>query len=157
MEPETAIREVVEQQGLELVEVSFARAQGRRVLQVVVERPEGGLDLDTIAQASERISRRLDLDGYDPGPYALEVGSPGLERPLRSPRDFARHVGRRARVRTVAREGGAADTLEGTIVAADDRGMVLSTEAGERRVAYGDVAKARSLFDWSDTKRASNA
>src|SRR5881397_3622396 len=100
MELEAVIRSVVEHDGLELVEASLVRLQGRRVLQVTIDRPGGGLDLDTIAQLSDKISRRLDLEGFEPGPYSLEVGSPGLERPLKDPLDFARRVGEKVKVKT---------------------------------------------------------
>src|SRR2546423_7300140 len=104
MEVEAMIRPVVEGAGLELVEADFRREAGRRILRVTVERdPERGpLDLDAISEVSERISRRLDLERFDPpgGPYTLEVNSPGVERPLRTARDFERHVGQRVRVRT---------------------------------------------------------
>jgi ribosome maturation factor RimP len=146
------VRPVVEAAGLELVEASLARDHGQRVLRVIVDR-EGGLDLDTIAQVSERISRRLDLEGFSPGPYALEVSSPGIERPLREPRDFARRVGRLVKVRTAAPLDGARNH-RGRIVEADADGVRLSTDTGERVVRYADITSARAVFDWDDEKGA---
>ena len=58
---EALVRPVVEAAGLELVEVTFRREGGRRVLRLVVDRP-GSVDLDTISKISERVSRRLDLE-----------------------------------------------------------------------------------------------
>ena len=60
------VRPVVEAAGLELVEAIFSRNRGRPVLRIVVDR-DGGLDLDTIGEVSDRISRRLDLQGFEPG------------------------------------------------------------------------------------------
>ena len=99
MEAETLIRPVIEGSGLELVDVAFRRESGRRVLRVVVDR-EGGVDVDTIAELAEKVSRRLDVEGFAPGPYALEVSSPGIERSLKLPRDFARRVGDNVKVKT---------------------------------------------------------
>ena len=154
MDLEPVIKSVVERDGIELVEVNFGMEAGRRVLRITIERPDGGLDLDVIATQSERISRRLDLEGFEPGPYSLEVSSPGLERPLRPdrPEDFTRRLGTRVKVR-VARPGERAETLTGTIGAADEHGVTISGEAGERTVSYRDIAKARTVFDWSDAKR----
>ncbi len=156
MNLEPVIKSVVERDGLELVDVDFGAESGRRVLRVTIERPDGGLDLDTIATESERISRRLDLEGFEPGPYSLEVSSPGLERPLRPdrPEDFVRHVGTRVKVR-VARPGQSAETLTGTIAAADEQGVTIAAESGERAVSYRDITKARTVFDWSDARRES--
>ena len=84
MDAETLVRPVIEGEGLELVDVTFGRESGRRILRITVDR-EGGVDLDTISQLSQKVSRRLDLEGFEPGPYALEVSTPGIERPLRRP------------------------------------------------------------------------
>jgi ribosome maturation factor RimP len=156
MDLEPVIKSVVEHDGLELVEVTFGMESGRRVLRVTVERPDGTLDLDAIATESERISRRLDLEDFEPGPYSLEVSSPGLERPLRPdrPQDFTRRVGSRVKIRMAA-SAGKAETLTGTITAADDHGVTLAAESGELAVAYADIARARTIFDWSDAQRES--
>ena len=101
MDVEALVRPVVESVGLELWEVTYRRERGRMVLRVDVDR-DGGVDLDTIAQTSERLSRRLDLEGFAATtPYSLEVGSPGLERALKDPRHFQRSVGMRVKVKTV--------------------------------------------------------
>lgn len=142
------VRPVVEAAGLELVDASMARDRGRRVLRVTVDR-EGGVDLDAIAGLSERISRRLDAEGFAPGPYDLEVGSPGIERPLRDPRDFARRVGERVRVRT-ARPVEGARTHHGRILGADAEAVRLDTDAGERVVPFEEITSARTVFDWHD-------
>ena len=145
------VRPVVEAAGLELVEVTFRRGPGRRLLRVTVDR-EGGVDLDAIAEVSERVSRRLDLEGFAPGPYELEVSSPGVERPLREPRDFGRRVGEPVLVRTVRPVDGSR-THRGRIVAADERSVRLATEAGERELSFEDVASARTVFEWGTGKR----
>jgi ribosome maturation factor RimP len=156
MELEAVIGAVVEADGLELVEVTLARESGRRVLRVTIERPDGSLDLDAIATVSERISRRLDLDGFEPGPYSLEVSSPGLERPLNRPRDFARRVGAKVKLRIAGSDGGA-ETIIGVIARADDEGVAVGTDAGERAVPYSDIVRARTVFEWGATERASSA
>ena len=147
MELEGVIRSVVEEDGLELVEAGFAREGDRRILKVTVDR-EGGLDLDAIAHTSERLSRRLDAtDAVPGGRYELEVSSPGVERRLREPRHFARHLGSKVRAKTVEPVAGAR-THVGTLAAADDEGFVLATETGDLRLRYADLASARTVFEW---------
>jgi ribosome maturation factor RimP len=150
MEVEAMVRPVVEAAGLELVEASFARERGRRILRVTVDRV-GGVDLDTVGEVSERISRRLDLEGFDPGPYELEVGSPGIERPLRTPRDFERHVGRRVKIKLTAPIEGSR-TVHGDIVEAGPASVRIAVETGERNLAYDDIASARTIFEWGSNK-----
>ena len=146
MEAETVVRPVIEGAGLDLVEVGFRREGGRRILRVIVDR-DGGVDLDTIADLSEQVSRRLDLEGFSQGPYALEVSSPGIERPLRRPVEFRRAVGETVKVRTNAPVEGST-TFSGALVSADDHGFAVALEGGERRVRYEDVASARTVVDW---------
>jgi ribosome maturation factor RimP len=144
---EEVARSVVEAEGLELVDVEFAREGGRRILRVTVDR-EGGVDLDAIANASERLSRRLDAaDAVPGGRYALEVSSPGVERRLRAPRDFERSVGRKVKVRTAQPIDGAR-THTGTLSEVGPEGATILTEHGVVRVGYADVTSARTIFEW---------
>jgi len=153
MDLEGTIRSVVEASGLELVEVAFHREGGRQLLRVTVDR-EGGADLESIAEASERISRRLDLEGFEPGPYSLEVSSPGLERPLKDPLDFARRVGEKVKVKTAQAIEGSRN-LTGTLVSAGDREVRIATEVGERTVAFDNITSAKTVFEWGASARAS--
>lgn len=146
MDVEALVGPVIESAGLRLWDLRWGRESGRRVLRVYVDR-EGGVDLDAIAAVSEKISRRLDLEGFAPGPYELEVSSPGLERSLREPRHFHRTVGERVKVRT-ASPGGEARSVQGTLASADAREIVLATDGGEVRIPYADVTSARTMVDW---------
>jgi ribosome maturation factor RimP len=148
MELEAVVRPVVEAAGLELVDVTFRREAGRRILRVTVDREEG-VDLDTIAGTSERLSRRLDLEEFAPGPYTLEVSSPGVERPLRRPQEFVRRVGDKVKVRTTEPIEGARNHA-GVLVAADEDGVTIATERGERTLRYGDISSARTVFEWKE-------
>ena len=157
------VRPVVEAAGLELWEVSFGREGGRRILRVTVDRArgderaggragrdrnDGGVDLDTIAATAQRLSRRLDLEGFEQDrPYELEVSSPGLERPLREPRHFERSVGQQVRVKTVEPVDGRR-VHEGALVSADAEAIVIASDGGELRVPYDGIASARTVFGW---------
>ena len=147
MDAEALVRPVVEAAGLELVEVTFGRESGRTILRVVVDRP-GGVDLDTISDTSEKVSRRLDLEGFAPGPYSLEVSSPGIERTLKRPEDFRRNVGERVKVKTgVVVQG--SKVHEGELVSADGEAIVIVTAGGELRVPYDVIASGRTVVDWA--------
>jgi ribosome maturation factor RimP len=144
---EELVRPVVEAVGLSLWDVDLRKEAGRLVLRVTVDR-EGGVDLETIAETSERLSRRLDLEGFsEERPYSLEVSSAGLERPLREPRHFERSVGWKVRVKTGAPVEGRT-VHEGALVSADAEAIVIASAGGELRVPYADVASARTVFEW---------
>jgi ribosome maturation factor RimP len=146
MDLEGWVRPVVEAAGMDLVDLGFHRGNGVHLLRVTVYR-EGGVDLDAIAEVSERISRRLDLEGFQPGRYTLEVSSPGLERPLRRPRDFLRSVGEKVKVKT-SRPIDGLRSVRGTIVEATEDEVRIATDEGERQLPYGDIASARTVFEW---------
>ncbi len=146
MDLEGWVRPVVEAAGMDLVDLGFQRGNGVHLLRVTVDR-EGGVDLDAIAEVSERISRRLDLEGFQPGRYTLEVSSPGLERPLRRPQDFSRSVGAKVKVK-MSRPIDGVRSLRGTIVEAGEDAVRIATDEGERQVSYRDIASARTVFEW---------
>jgi len=146
MDLEALIRPVVEAARLELWEVTYRKEGGRMVLRVTVDR-EGGVDLDAISAASERISRRLDVEGFGASRYQLEVTSPGLARSLREPRHFQLSVGERVKVKTKEPVEGS-KTHEGALVSADAEAIVIATDGGELRVPYASLASARTVFEW---------
>lgn len=146
MDAETLVRPVIEAAGLELVDVSFQGGSGRRVLRLVIDR-DGGVDLDTIAEIAEQVSRRLDLEGFSPGPYELEVSSPGIERSLRRPSEFRRHLGRTVKVKAIRPLDGRTSFV-GELSEADDDGIVLDVAGARVRARYDDVASARTVADW---------
>ena len=149
-----AIEPVLTTLGLEVFDVQLTGSGRARTVRVIVDR-DGGVDLDAITAASERIQPALDaLD--DLGPYALEVSSPGLERPLRRPEHFRRAVGETVSVK-VRDADGEARRLRGALVSADERGVTVDaadTHGGEH-VDYDQIIQARTVFDWEqELKRA---
>ena len=112
-----AIEPLLAALGLELFDVQFTGSGRARTVRVLVDR-DGGVDLDAITAASERIQPALDaLDEL--GPFALEVSSPGLERPLRRPEHFRRAVGETVSVK-VRDTDGDVRRLRGGLLAADE-------------------------------------
>lgn len=138
--------------GLELVEVEVRAG----LVRVVVDGPEGA-PLDAIAEATRAVSSVLDANDPLPGiRYTLEVSSPGVERPLRTPSHFARAVGETVTVRTL--EGAEGERrFTGTLTAADDEGFVLAGAGpgdAAKRFAYEDIERARTVFRWEPAERA---
>lgn len=136
------VRAVVEQPlseaGFEVVDVE----RKGPVLAVSVDRPEG-IDLEAVTEASRLVNALLDEHDLLGAQSTLEVSSPGVERPLRTPEHFRRFVGTEVAVKL--RPGTAGERrLSGALEAADDEGVVV----GGRRLAYADIDKARTVFVW---------
>jgi len=141
------IEPLLDEQGLEVVDVEHSGA----TLRITVDRAEGGgIDLETVAKASEVVSGALDRADPIPGRYTLEVSSPGIERPLRTPEHFRRHVGATVAIKT--RPGTEGDRrVEGTLDRADDAGI---TVAG-RTLSYADIERAHTVFSWGGSAKGS--
>lgn len=134
------VEPVLARHGAELVELSVQR--GRTQLVRVVADRAGGIDLDTCSRVSQELSRMLDADDPIAGRYTLEVTSPGLGRPLRTPADFRRVMGRPVRV--VLADG----QHEGTLEEVGEDRVRLATERGNVDVALSDVRNAKVILPW---------
>jgi ribosome maturation factor RimP len=107
-----------------------------------VDRP-GGIDMEAVTEATRLVNDLLDRHDLVGDKTTLEVSSPGVERPLRTPEHFKRFVGTEVAVK--AKAGTEGDRrLAGVLEVADDEGVVV---AG-RRLAYDDIEKARTVFVW---------
>ena len=94
-----AVRPIVEEALLELVEVEFRPTGQRWLVRVFIDK-EGGVTIDDCAYVSRELSRLLEVEDFIEHAYMLEVSSPGLTRPLKKRRDFERSRGKLCRVVT---------------------------------------------------------
>jgi ribosome maturation factor RimP len=152
-----ALSPLLDAHGLDLYDVELTGSGRARTLRVLVDRPAGApVDLDAIAAATEAISPVLDrapLDAVLRGPYALEVSSPGLERPLRTRAHFARAVGETISVKTSA-EGAPTRRVRGVIHETTDESFTLRYDDGTtEQFDYTDVRQARTVFEWGAPPR----
>ena len=132
--------------GLELVDVEVVGSGRARTLRLTVDR-EGGIDLETLAQANGPVSEALDSVDAMSGPYTLELSSPGVERPLRRPSEFRRFVGTTISVKSHDPVDDAR-RHRGLLTEVDDRGIVVEVDGQHRRFSYDAIASARTVFEW---------
>jgi ribosome maturation factor RimP len=142
---ERLLEPIVRAAGMDLESVRVGSAGRRRLLRVVVD-ADGGVSLDDIALVSREVSARLDATGaMGEAPYTLEVSSPGVDRPLTQPRHWRRAVGRLVRVPPPSRDddGPSAGPIEGRVIAAGDRGIILEADGDQRELDYADLGPGR--------------
>lgn len=138
-----AVAPVLGTLGVELVDVEHHGA----VVRVVVDEG-GGIGLDRVAEVTQAVSRALDDRDPLPGRYTLEVSSPGLERPLRTPAHFAQAVGRKVTLKTKPTFGGER-RLTGLLVAATAERLLVGVDGQDDiEVPLADVERARTVFEW---------
>lgn len=150
--------------GLELLGVEYLPAPGGAVLRLYIDIPaddaaaeaagEGDepprtVGIEDCEAVSREVSAQLDVADPISGNYTLEVSSPGVDRPLFTPGQFARYIGQVAKVALKLPQDGRR-RLQGEILQADDAAVVLKVEgAGEFAVAPDNIDKARLVPDWA--------
>lgn len=90
---------IIENQGFELVDVEYVKEAGTWYLRAYIDKP-GGITVDDCEVVSRAFSDILDEKDYIEDTYIFEVSSPGLGRPLKKEKDFARSIGEEVEIRT---------------------------------------------------------
>ncbi|TMW73244.1 ribosome maturation factor RimP [Alteribacter natronophilus] len=136
---------ILEELGLELVEVEYVKEGKNYFLRVYID-SDKGIDLDDCAAVSERLSEELDKEDPIEDAYYLEVSSPGAERPLKNETDLSRAVGKNVHVTTYAPVDGE-KMFEGRLTGFDGETLTIEITVKTRtrtvQVPYDKVAKAR--------------
>ena len=145
-EEESRVREVALRvagtTGLELVLAEFLRMGGRLTVRLTIDR-EGGVTLEDCADFSRRVGAVLEVEDPIPGPYCLEVSSPGLDRRLVKETDYERFRGRLAKV-TLSSPLEGRRNFQGTIGGVEAGEILLEIEGGRIvRLPLAAVEKAR--------------
>jgi len=140
------------EEGLELVDVELVVQSGRRTIRVLLDRP-GGVRVGDCAHFSRRLSDCLDMNQTVAGRYVLEVSSPGINRPLRTPEALGRFAGQRATITSVVSHDGRRN-FEGELLGLRDGQAGIRTDEGnEYWFAWADVKDAHLKIDpWARVK-----
>lgn len=133
---------VLQEHGAELVDLQFIHEHGQWVLRYFVDK-EKGVTLDDCAAISEHVGRILDASDIIPQAYALEVSSPGINRPLRKESDYRRYIGERVDMTLYAPLNGRRH-FKGVIQSVEP-GIVGILDTAQQRFSLpiADVAKAK--------------
>lgn len=136
---------MLESQQVDLIAIELKGRSGSRLLRVFVD-VDGGISLDQCVEISRQISDLLDSRDLIAGRYRLEVSSPGLDRPLKSVRDFTRNLGRKVKVRYS--DNDEQKTIIGQIDGVDDRGLVVQNDSGRVEIDIVKILDAKVVPQW---------
>ncbi len=126
---------ILNSRAIDLEDVLIKPAGRRSIVQILIDK-DGGVDLDLVASISREISEALDsTDVLGNNPYTLDVGSPGIDRPLTLPRHWRRNLNRLVEI----------ETLDGELI----EGRILSNT--ETEVSLKDIDQ---VISFSNIKRA---
>jgi len=142
------VEKTVKEEGLELVDLSIKGHKSSRVIQVFIDR-EGGVTVSDCVQINRKLSILLELEGdqVDLDSYRIEVSSPGLDRPLRTKRDFERHRDKEVTV-TFETEEKQLELIEGFINAVSENELILKSADTMRSIPLEAIEKAKVKLKW---------
>jgi ribosome maturation factor RimP len=139
------ITPVIEDLGYELVRIRLMSGKST-TLQIMAEKPEGGIEVDDCAKISNEVSAVLDVEDPIIDAYALEVSSPGIDRPLTRMKDFDKFEGYEAKLETAELVDGRR-RFKGELAGTEDDEVLINIEEQGETVTIG------LKFDWlSDAK-----
>ena len=144
---ERLIEPEVKSLGYDLVRVMMIGGTSDPTLQVMAERPDTRqLDIADCERISHRLSELLDLADPIDGSYRLEVSSPGIDRPLTRPRDYADWAGHEARI-SLKEPRDNRKQFSGTIEGLEADNVKLTDKSGAAHVLpFSDIASAKLLL-----------
>lgn len=135
--------------GVEFLNSEIVGGKGNMTVRIYIDKP-GGVTLEDCSTVSRAIEAVIDVEDFIPSAYVLEVSSPGLERPLFTIQDFARFVGKKAKVKTAEPLDGQAN-FNGRIMGVDEAEIVFEDRtSGTIRIPFEKVSKANLKVDLAE-------
>jgi ribosome maturation factor RimP len=148
--------------GYDLVDLRFLLEQGGWVLRICVdlpldetvagsEVPADRVDLEDCENISRELSAVLDVEDPIPQAYSLEVSSPGIDRPLRTPHHFAHFTGSEAKIQlaiALATEGGERRNFRGVLRGVVDDKVAIDCDGKRFELPIADIDHAKLVPDW---------
>ena len=144
---EAMLAPIVESNGFELVDVEYVKEAGTWYLRGYIDKP-GGITVNDCETVSRAFSDKLDEDDFIEDSYIMEISSPGLDRPLKKEKDFARSLGEEVEVRTYRAIDRQKEFI-GILKDYDKDTVTIEYEDGETMTFdKADIALIRLAFDF---------
>jgi ribosome maturation factor RimP len=147
---EDRVREIAERvstdHGLELVHAEVAGPEGKPILRIFIDKPEG-VTHENCSEVSLHIGTILDVEDFIHSPYTLEVSSPGLERGLYKRADYERFAGRKSKVKTRIAINGQRNFRGRLLGIEDDQVVFEDNTSGRVRLPLDAIVKANLEID----------
>ncbi len=138
------ITPVLEGMGFELVRVRFMGGKTKTV-QIMAERPSGGIEVDDCADISNAVSATLDVEDPIEDAYTLEVSSPGIDRPLTRLKDFETFEGYEAKLETAELIDGR-KRFKGVLAGVEGDEVLINVDEGTIGLKFDWLADAKLVL-----------
>lgn len=134
------------ERGIELVEVTYKRESLGMTLRLLVDTPEG-IRIDECEAVNNVLSELLDKEDFIGERYVIEVSSPGLDRPIKTDRDFERSMGKALEVTTFAPVDGRR-AHSGSLIGMGRDNIVLEADGAALEIPRDKIAMARLKIEF---------
>ena len=142
---EPIVGAAVEAAGYRLVRLRLLGGK-RKTLQVMAERPDGGMDIEDCAHLSRELSDFLEREDPIDGEYVLEVSSPGIDRPLTRLKDFARWAGHDTKIELAAPDADGRKRFSGLLLGLEGNNVMIEVNGARRTFPFGSIAEAKLVL-----------
>lgn len=140
------IEEISKQQGAEVLDCKFFSHRGKNTLRCVIDYPQGGITLDACGQINKRVFSYLDKSKALGEDYIVEINSPGLDRPLREPKDFLR-VKNRNILLWLREPVEKKDFLEGKVLNSDENILRLNYKGKDLNISFNKIKLGKEKIE----------
>lgn len=131
---------------VELVELNIGRYKTDLSIRILADKQNGGITIKECSQLNRHMMEALETGLVIDGPYTLEVSSPGLDRPLKSPKDFQRVIGRQARFFLSEPVNGRLE-YAGPIRGVHNEGVIIDVRGQSVEIPILKINKARQIIE----------
>lgn len=138
------ITPVIEDLGYELVRVRLMTGKNT-ILQIMADKPEGGIEVDDCAKISTAVGATLDVEDPIVEEYALEVSSPGIDRPLTRLKDFENFEGYEVKIETTELIDGRR-RFKGQLAGTDGNDVLINVEEGTIGLQFNWLSDAKLVL-----------
>jgi len=131
--------------GFDVVQVKLIDGNNSRMLQIMAERPDGSMSLDDCEMISKQVSAVMDVEDIITTAYRLEVGSPGIDRPLRNEAEYAKYAGHQVKVELMLPTAGR-KRFTGAIKSSTGGVLTLTVDSKDVEIPTEDVQSAKLVL-----------
>jgi len=135
----------VEAAGYRLVRLRLMAGK-RKTLQVMAERADGQMNVEDCARLSRALADVIEREDAIEGEYALEVSSPGIDRPLTRLLDFARWAGHETKLELHAPDAEGRKRFRGMLLGLDGNDIVMDVDGERHRFSHASIAEAKLVL-----------
>ncbi len=139
------IAPVLQNFNVDFIALELKGSKRNLVVRVIADQ-DGGITLPACAAISRALSEQFDVADIIPGRYRLEVSSPGVDWPLKTARDFQRHLGREVNLRY--RDGETAAAVEGTIQTVSGEEIVIAEKSRNVAIPLQQIEVGKLKLKW---------